>query len=117
VWVRTATEEKLYIWILAFWIRETSILVLSYFWPLLKRGISGTYISVEPFHLVRYLDEQTFQFNHRKGMKDGDRLDIAVRHIVGRRLTYAEVTGKVGERPATYRNATARCGFSEKPVC
>src|SRR5271168_4801091 len=41
------------------------------FWSLLKRGLHGTYISVEPFHLFRYIDEQTFRYNHRKGMADG----------------------------------------------
>ena len=35
------------------------------FWSLLKRGINGTYVSVEPFHLFRYLDEQAFRFNNR----------------------------------------------------
>src|SRR6185312_8045753 len=39
---------------------------LENFWSLLKRGISGTYVSVEPFHLFRYLDEQSFRFNNRK---------------------------------------------------
>ena len=69
------------------------------FWSLLKRGIGGTYVSVEPFHLFRYVDEQVFRFNNRIGMDDGDRFDLAVRQIVGKRLTYAEVTGKVGATP------------------
>ncbi len=63
------------------------------FWSLLKRGLHGTYISVEPFHLFRYIDEQAFRFNNRK-MTDGERFDIGVREIVGKRLTYAELTGK-----------------------
>jgi len=71
------------------------------FWSLLKRGLNGTYVSVEPFHLFRYLDEQVFRYDHRgtkeKPIKDADRFDIAVRQIVGKRLTYAELTGKVGE--------------------
>jgi transposase-like protein len=67
---------------------------LENFWSLLKRGISGTYISVEPFHLFRYLDEQTFRYNHREGMTDGDRFDVAVRQIVGKRLTLDQLTGK-----------------------
>jgi transposase-like protein len=66
------------------------------FWSLLKRGLHGTYISVEPFHLFRYIDEQAFRFNNRKDMTDSDRFDLAVRQIVGKRLTYAELTGKVG---------------------
>ena len=63
------------------------------FWSLLKRGLKGTYISVEPFHLFRYLDEQSFRFNNRKA-NDAYRFDLAVSQIVGKRLTYSEVTGK-----------------------
>ena len=66
------------------------------FWSLLKRGISGTYVSVEPFHLFRYVDEQAFRFNHRK-LSDSERFDIAMRQIVGRRLTYNGLIGKEGE--------------------
>jgi len=73
---------------------------LENYWSLLKRSLKGTYISVEPFHLFRYLDEQAFRFNNRKEMNDSDRFDLAVRQIVGKRLTWAEVTGKVGETPA-----------------
>lgn len=65
-------------------------------WSLLKRGLHGTYISVEPFHLFRYLDEQACRYNHRK-MTDAERFDLAVRQIVGKRLTYKELTGKVPE--------------------
>lgn len=70
---------------------------LENFWSLLKRGISGTYVSVEPFHLFRYLDEQMFRFNNRKDLKDGDRFSLAVSQIIGKRLTFAELTGKVAE--------------------
>ncbi len=63
------------------------------FWSLLKRGIRGTYVSVEPFHLFRYLDEQTFRFNERKG-KDADRFVQTVKQIAGKRLTFEELTGK-----------------------
>lgn len=66
---------------------------LENFWSLLKRGINGTYVSIEPFHLFRYLDEQSFRFNNRR-MTDAQRFDVAVRGIVGKRLTFAEVTGK-----------------------
>jgi|SRR5579864_120275 len=62
------------------------------FWSLLKRGIKGTYVSVEPFHLFRYLDEQTFRFNNRK-MTDGMRFLRAAAGIIGKRLTYAALTG------------------------
>jgi transposase-like protein len=67
---------------------------LENFRSLLKRTISGTYVSVEPFHLFRYLDEQMFRYNHRKGMGDGDRFDLEVRQIVGKRLTFDQLTGK-----------------------
>jgi transposase-like protein len=67
------------------------------FWSLLKRTLGGTYISVEPFHLFRYLDEQAFRFNKRK-LTDGQRFDIASRAIIGKRLTFAQVTGKDNSR-------------------
>lgn len=51
-------------------------------------------MSVEPFHLFRYVDEQAYRFNNRK-VTDSDRFDLAVRSILGKRLTWAEVTGKV----------------------
>lgn len=63
------------------------------YWSLLKRGLKGTYVSVEPFHLFRYLDEQAFRFNERKGT-DADRFGLAVDGIVSRRLTYKGLTGK-----------------------
>ena len=71
------------------------------FWSLLKRTLKGTYVAVEPFHLDRYIDEQAFRFNNRatrdNPLNDSDRFMLAVSQIVGKRLTYAEVTGKVGE--------------------
>ncbi len=70
---------------------------LENFWSLLKRGISGTYVSVEPFHLFRYLDEQSFRYNNRLNMNDADRFSIALSQVTGKRLTYAGVTGKVQE--------------------
>jgi transposase-like protein len=74
---------------------------LENFWSLLKRGLGGTYVSVEPFHLHRYLDEQTFRYNNRatkdNPMTDADRFSLALSQIAGKRLTFAEVTGKVGE--------------------
>ena len=69
---------------------------LENFWSLLKRGISGTYVSVEPFHLFRYLDEQMFRFNNRKDLDDAGRFDLTVSQLVGKRLTFAELTGKSG---------------------
>ncbi|PWU01391.1 MAG: DDE transposase [Terriglobia bacterium] len=67
------------------------------FWSLLKRTIGGTYVSVEPFHLFRYVDEQAFRFNNRLPMSDADRFSYLVRKVVGKRLTYAELTGKAEE--------------------
>jgi transposase-like protein len=66
---------------------------LENYWSLLKRTISGTYVSVEPFHLFRYLDEQTYRFNNRK-LTDGERFSAAVDGIVGKRLTFDQLTGK-----------------------
>jgi len=68
---------------------------LENFWSLLKRGIGGTYVSVEPFHLFRYLDEQAFRFNERDG-EDADRFRKALGTVGGRRLTYDELTGHTG---------------------
>jgi transposase-like protein len=69
---------------------------LENFWSLLKRALKGTYVSVEPFHLFRYLDEEAFRFNTRKA-KDGDRFLSVLRSIVGRRLTYKKL---IGNEPA-----------------
>jgi len=69
------------------------------FWSLLKRGLKGTYVAVEPFHLDRYIGEQIFRYNNRatkdNPLTDADRFALAVSQIVGKRLTYAELTGKV----------------------
>jgi transposase-like protein len=71
------------------------------YWSLFKRGLKGTYIAVEPFHLHRYADEQAFRFNNRatkdNPLDDRDRFMLAVSQISGKRLTYAELTGKVEE--------------------
>jgi transposase-like protein len=70
---------------------------LENYWSLLKRGIKGTYVSVEPFHLFRYLDEQSFRYNYRKDMNDGERFDLVMNQIVGKRLTWDKLTGKTPE--------------------
>ena len=71
------------------------------FWSLLKRGLNGTYVAVEPFHLDAYVTEQVFRYNNRatkdNPLTDADRFMLAVSQISGKRLTYAELTGKVGE--------------------
>jgi hypothetical protein len=62
--------------------------------------LKGTYVAVEPFHLDRYVAEQVFRFNLRatpdNPLNDADRFDFAITQVLGKRLTYAELTGKVG---------------------
>ena len=70
------------------------------FWSLLKRGLKGTYVSVEPFHLFRYLDEQSFRFNTRK-TNDADRFAIALASVSGRRLPYRQLIGQNINSPTT----------------
>jgi transposase-like protein len=74
------------------------------FWSLLKRGIHGTYVSVEPYHLFRYIDEQAFRFNERE-LTDADRFAIVMRQIVGKRLTWNELIGKVPNEQSAMRPA------------
>jgi ISXO2-like transposase domain len=74
------------------------------FWSLLKRGLRGTYVAVEPFHLDRYIDEQVFRFNNRgtkaEPLNDGDRFEMLLSQIADKRLTYADLTGKESETQA-----------------
>jgi transposase-like protein len=69
------------------------------FWSLLKRGLKGTYVAVEPFHLDRYIDEQAFRYNNRatkdNPLTDADRFALALSQVANKRLTYAELTGKL----------------------
>jgi transposase-like protein len=69
---------------------------LENFWCLLKRCFKGTYVSVEPFHLFRYLDEQAFRFNEREGT-DQSRFTKVISGIMGKRLTYAQLIGKTAQ--------------------
>jgi len=62
-------------------------------WGLLKRGLEGTYISVEPFHLFRYLNEQAFRYNNRKTNDAGRFIDV-MSGVTGKRVTYQKLTGK-----------------------
>jgi transposase-like protein len=71
---------------------------LENFWALLKRAIRGTYVSIEPFHLFRYLDEQTHRFNTRK-LSDAARFAMSLKGILNKRLTYTALTGS--ELPQT----------------
>jgi transposase-like protein len=76
---------------------------LENFWSLLKRNLKGTYVCVEPFHLERYVDEQVFRYNNRatkeNPLKDSDRFLLALSQVSGKRLTFAELTGKDKEIP------------------
>ena len=76
---------------------------LENFWSLMKRGLKGTYVCVEPFHLERYVDEQVFRYNNRatkdNPLDDSDRFVLALSQIAGKRLTYKELTGKDGTTP------------------
>jgi transposase-like protein len=65
---------------------------LENFWSLLKRAIKGSYINVEPFHLFRYLDEESFRFNSRKA-DDASRFHEVASMVTGKRLTYKDLTG------------------------
>jgi transposase-like protein len=67
------------------------------FWSLLKRGLHGTYISVEPFHLFRYIDEQAYRYNNRKEMNDRDRFVDVMRNTSGKKLTWKQLTGKTDQ--------------------
>lgn len=67
---------------------------LENFWMLFKRSVKGTYVHIAPFHTDRYLDEQIFRYNNRKNT-DAGRFEIAASMIFGKRLTYAELTGKL----------------------
>jgi hypothetical protein len=71
------------------------------FWSLLKRGLTGTYVAVEPIHLDRYVTEHVFRFNNRatkdNPLQNSERSMLALSQIAGKRLTYAELTGKVQE--------------------
>jgi len=85
-------------------VRQVHTNGLENFWSLLKRGLHGTYVSVEPFHLFRYLDEQMFRYNNRrdadkKPVPDYVRFNLALSNILGKRLTYAELTAKLPETP------------------
>jgi transposase-like protein len=72
---------------------------LENFWSLLKRMINGTYVAIEPFHLQPYLDEQCWRFNQRK-LNDSERFLKALGGVVGKKLTYVELTGNAVTPPA-----------------
>jgi transposase-like protein len=65
---------------------------LENFWSLLKRGLKGTYVSVAPYHLFRYLDEEAFRYNQRK-TDDFARFLAVLATVINRRLTYKKLIG------------------------
>ena len=71
------------------------------FWSLLKRSVDGIYVSIEPFHLFRYLDEQTFRYNNRMALDEQGRFELAMSNVAGKRLTYRELIGETGTPPHT----------------
>jgi transposase-like protein len=75
------------------------------FWSLLKRGLRGTYVAVEPFHLDRYVDEQVYRYNNRgnkeQPMDDYARFEKVLGQLAHKRLTYAELTGKTEDAKTT----------------
>jgi hypothetical protein len=78
---------------------------MEHFWSLLKRDLHGTYVSVEPFHLFRCIDELAFRYSNRKHsdgetVTDSERFGVAVSQITGKRLAYAELIGKESQRHA-----------------
>jgi len=85
---------------------------LENFWSLLKRTLRGTYVAMEPFHLDRYVDEQVFRFNNRKNKTDADRFELAMSQVAGKRLTYAELTGKDAD---SLHTSTTGAGETEVP--
>jgi transposase-like protein len=80
---------------------------LENFWSLLKRGLSGTYVSVEPFHLFRYLDEQAYRYNKRQ-YTDEERMEIVLGEVTGKRVTYKELTGKQKPEPSKPKSRKLR---------
>jgi transposase-like protein len=84
------------------------------FWSLLKRGLRGTYVAVEPYHLDRYVTEQVFRYNNRatrhNPLNDADRFALVMSQVGGKRLTYKELTGKTGPTP---HHAAAGTGQEE----
>jgi transposase-like protein len=63
------------------------------FWALFKRCVKGTHIHLSNYHLDRYLDEECYRYNNRKG-DDKARFEAATSQVFGRRLTYNELTGR-----------------------
>jgi transposase-like protein len=91
---------------------------LENFWSLFKRGLGGTYVSVEPFHLFRYVDEQAFRYNHRKEANDGERFISAMKQI-GRSETDLQGTDREGGSDGgafLRRKLNARDGDRDNPA-
>jgi len=82
------------------------------YFSILKRGIYGTFHSVSPQHLQRYMHEFDFRYNHRQvkrkidgqtvlvGPNDQERTVALLKRIHGKRLTYRRTRG-AEESPET----------------
>ncbi|MDZ4797645.1 MAG: transposase [Bryobacteraceae bacterium] len=86
---------------------------LENFWSLLKRGLNGTYVSVEPYNLFCYLDEQAFRFSNRK-VTDGKLFSAAVSGIVGKRVTWDNLIGRIFSNRAELSEPQSRRGNEPK---
>lgn len=65
------------------------------FFSIFKRGMKGIYQHCQEKHLHRYLSEYDFRYNNRiaLGVDDESRAAVALRGVVGKRLTYKTVGG------------------------
>ena len=62
-------------------------------WAVMKRGLTGVYHHASKKHLGRYVDEFTFRLNAGNVARHTtERLDSFVSAVVGKRITYAELT-------------------------
>ncbi len=72
---------------------EVHVNGMENFWSLLKRCLAGTYVSVEPFHLQAYVDEQVYRFNNRK-LTPAEKFAAVMEQANGKRVTWDALTGK-----------------------
>lgn len=62
-------------------------------WALLKRGLHGVYHKASKKHIGRYVNEFTFRLNQGNVARHTiERLDAFVDAVVGKRITFAELT-------------------------
>lgn len=70
--------------------REVHTNTVEGFYSIFKRGMKGVYQHCAKKHLHRYAAEFDFRYNNRSanGVEDVERGEIALRGVVGKRLTY-----------------------------